>query len=129
MIPALFFCRLELYEDDLFIPKVRIATSSLPPNIIYATTAYAQVANYTLVKWKLGDGEEFVTGENLWRDETPIATEGGFLSLYSPPEATPGTASLEEMSVWSLANSTVGAYGVPPDVAVGLRDPANTFYM
>lgn len=129
MIPSLFFCRLEVYEDEKFISQVRIATTPLPPGISYEPFAYAQAANYTLIKWQQGDGTEFMTGENLWRDETPIATDGGALSLYVPVESTPGTASAEESSVWSLINPAEGAYGVPMNVAIALRDPANTFYM
>lgn len=126
MLSPLFFCRLELVDDEIGGTTAVIARTPLPPDVIYKVTGYAQVSVYTLVKWRHGFEEEYATGENLWRGETPIATEGGMLHLYTPPDGT--KPDLVNTTIWSRIESSVGAYGVPADVAIALRDPANTVY-
>ena len=127
MLHPLFFCRLELVDDGIGGTKTVIASSPLPEGIIYKVTGYAQVSVYTLVKWQHGFEDEYATGENLWRGETPIATEGGILQLYTPGD-TDSKPDPATTSIWSRVESSVGAYGVPADVAIALRDPANTVY-
>lgn len=99
----------------------------LEPGQIYRITGYAQIEEYTLVSWRFGGAEEYATGETLYRDRTLIATGGGALPLYEP-KASPDksqTPPPEEQGVLSRVNASIGQYGVPPAVAVALRDPLN----
>lgn len=127
MLPPLFFCRLEQVDNGIGGTEVAIASTPLPEGIIYRVTGYAQVSVYTLVKWQQGFEDEYATGENLWRGETPIATEGGMLQLYAPPD-TSNKPDSSSITIWSRIGTTVGAYGVPADVAIALRDSANNVY-
>jgi len=125
--PFPFFCRLEQIPDGIGGTAAAIAQSTLPPGTIYRVTGYAQVSVYTLVRWRQGGEEEYATGENLWRGETPIATEGGMLQLYTPPDPEE-RPDITATSIWDRIESSTGAYGVPADVAIALRDVANMVY-
>jgi hypothetical protein len=56
-----------------------------------------------------------------------IGLGGGELSLYVPktPAEKSQTPRPEEQGVLSRVDSSIGQYGVPPAIAVALRDPLN----
>jgi hypothetical protein len=131
MLPPLYFSRLRTESDGIGGTKVIIDDQLLPPGTRFWIRGYANVDNYYLVKWAMGpqDIDEYATGENLWRGQTPIAYGGGVLALYTPPDtSTTIKPPLSEMSVWNRIDSTVGKYGVPADVAVALRNSENEVY-
>lgn len=99
----------------------------LKPGLIFRVTGYAQVEEYTLVSWRFGKEDEYATGETLYRDRTLIATGGGTLPLYEPkiPNEKSSTPRPEEQGVLSRVNTSIGQFGLPPAIAVALRDPLN----
>jgi hypothetical protein len=128
MLRPLYFSRLVRQETEDGNSVVVVSQEPLPEGVSFSILGYAQFDIYTLVKWRQGYEEEYYTGENLWRGETPIAVEGGVLSLHVPPVPTPGTPPLDEMTIWSRVDSTIGSYGVSVNAAIALRDPKNIVY-
>jgi len=99
------------------------------PGLIFRLLGYARVSEYTLVKWRFGGEVEYGTGETLYRDRLILASGGGVLPLYEEPQPIdPDIASgtPEVMAtVWDRMDSSMGQFGVPPAIAMALRNPAN----
>jgi len=129
MLHPIYFSRLRNEPDEIGGVRTVIEDRPLPEEVKYWLRGYASYGIYYLVKWAMGpkDIDEYATGESLWRDKTPIAYGGGILPLYTPPDLqakhNPSTTR-----IWDLVQSSVGAYGLSADVAIALRDPANTVY-
>ena len=101
----------------------------LPPETIDRITGYARVEPYTLVFWRRGGEVEYATGETLYKGRAILDWTGGQLALYRPTVAPEHSSSPpERSSVWNQIDARVGQYGVPPAVAIALRDPKNTRY-
>jgi hypothetical protein len=129
MLHPLHFSRLRNEPDGVGGIKVIIDDHPLPKGVKYWIRGYSHAGIYYLVKWAMGpeDIDEYATGENLWRDKTPIAYGGGILPLYTPPD-TQVKPNPSVTRIWDLIQSDVGAYGLPADIAIALRDNTNTVY-
>jgi hypothetical protein len=127
MLLPIFFSRVESIDNELSEKTLVVTTSPLPTGITYQVTGYAQIDNYTLIKWQQGDKEEYFTGETLWRGNTPIAMTGGVLQLYSAPSETKSEYP-PETNIWSRVDGNIGNYGLSSITAIALRSSENTIY-
>ena len=122
MLEPIFFARVIEKKDSQGKPYFDIDQSPIPEGLRYRAMGYSRSGNYTLVYWELGNDEEVVMGETLWRGKTPVATSGGVVDIYEPPQDSrivPAT-----LSVWERINPNLGRYGIPIEVATDLRNPA-----
>jgi hypothetical protein len=60
-------------------PELQLNLKS--PRLKYRISGYAQEDLFTLISWTFGDGDEFISGELLYRERQLIAYGGGSLSL------------------------------------------------
>jgi hypothetical protein len=129
MLHYLYFSRLRNEPDGIGGIRAVIDDRPLSPDTKFWIRQYSNVGIYYLVGWAMGpkDIDEYATGENLWRDKTPIAYGGGFLPLYTPKDPN-GRIDPTTKSIWNRIEANAGAFGVPDDVAIALRDPANIVY-
>lgn len=51
------------------------------PRMRFQITGYGQEGDFTLVGWRFGDGEEYISGEILYQEKTMLACGGGTLNL------------------------------------------------
>lgn len=104
----------------------------------FRIVGYARVAQYTLVKWRLGFGVDGPNGdhllsESLYRDRTLLGSDRleGTLPIYEPPtppdpdEREPTSEPGSGFKIWDLIEPKMGSFGLPPAIAAALRDPAN----
>jgi hypothetical protein len=104
---------------------------ALPPDITipedgsYQVIGYARHGDYTLVMWRLSGPEESITGESLYQGDRHIVTDGGQLPLYQPTETIQSTVDRTALDPFSLIPAGIGAFGVPPQTAIALRNPLN----
>lgn len=97
------------------------------PGLVFRVLGYARVDAYTLVKWRFGGEDEYSIGETLYRDRVMVVSGGGSIPLVAapaPPEDD-DRSKVSEHSVWKHIDPAVGAYGIPPAIAMALRDPRN----
>lgn len=107
----------------------------LEPEQSFRIIGYAQAGEYTLVKWRLHFGFDVPNGDNLeseslYRGKELLGSDRleGNLPLYQAPEPMSEGASVMpeiQVSVWDQMDAKIGTFGVPPAIAIALRDPKN----
>lgn len=122
MLEPIFFARIENQIDVNGKSIAQIANTPLPEGMKYQIRGYSRAGIYTLVSWQLGNEEEVVTGETLWRNKTPVASSGGIIDMYEEPQESRVVRST--LSVWERINPNLGRYGIPNEVAIELRNPS-----
>jgi len=99
--------------------------TDLPEGVEYRIRQYSQFKEFVLVSYEMGRDEKMV-GETLFHNRNPVASGGGRLPLYEPPEVVPGASRTHRYwhsKVRDRLDKRSGAFGVPDDVALKLRDP------
>lgn len=97
----------------------------LPEGMKYRILHYSQFKEFVLVCYELGKTEKMV-GETLFHKNNPVASGGGRLPLYEPPEVVAGRSRTQrywQSKVRDRLDKRSGWAGVPDDVALKLRDP------
>lgn len=126
MLDPLYYSRVEVQTNpETGLTEYVIADRPISNDLTYEITQYAKVGIYVLVGWILKGIPEAMTGETLWRDRTPIASDGGTMQLFASSSSEAQGMSQFPVSVWDTISSDVGVYGVPVQIAKSLRDPKN----
>lgn len=123
LAPFPFFYRVKQEGDKLVIDY-----SALQGGRKFRLLGYTQVDDYTLTRWGIGRGEEYMTGETLWKGITPIATAAGILPIYDVPPKTNEHSTLPQLGEFTFMkryNINTGRFGLPASVAIALRDLKN----
>lgn len=102
----------------------------------FAIVGYSQVEEWTLIRWRLdygfdGPNGSYLESESLYRGQELVACDriGGELPLYTLPQNAERTNTpILPSSPWEKVDRRIGVFGVPPRVAVALREPENIHY-
>ena len=103
----------------------------------YSIVGYAQVDEWTLVRWRLdfgfdGPNGSYLESETLYRGSERLETDQlrGSINLYEEPIPQQHSATPEvPVSVWDRVDARLGKYGMPPATAIALRKPENWRYL
>jgi len=95
------------------------------PGISYRIAGFYRVFDYTLVVWRYGSDEEYMSGEMLFKGKERLASAGGLLDLPAIEPKRDDLPSDTYASVWDRVDSRTGNYGLSASIATQLRDPAN----
>ena len=118
MIDPKYFQRLKATLTVMGDRLVEPDLEDLPPGMKFKILGYSQVGDYILLQWSKGMGEETMTGESLWKLDSPIAHTGGQLDLEGIP-----FVRYKKNSVWDQVQ--LPDISVPIAKAKELRNPAN----
>lgn len=123
MLNPMYFQRLRSLVTQLDDRSVDVEKEPLPPGYYFKVVAYSQVEDFVLVQWRRGSesSEEYITGENLWKKDSPIATTGGQLRLEEI--AAIQKTGTNYRTVWDTVQ--IPDKSIPVAIAQRLRDPAN----
>jgi hypothetical protein len=102
--------------------------TEIPEDKKFWVVSYAIAAEYTLIRWNIGDSENAYGGESLYKGYRLIVSEGGQIPLWEPTETIQGSTPDGPLSTFELIPSTVGLYGVPPSISKRLRATENQTY-
>lgn len=105
------------------------------PEMTFQVTHYSIVDRYILVGWRYGskNTSEVIAGESLYEDLGHkniklLDSDGGQIPLYTQAPDMPTQTPRHRPKVWDRMDSRIGSHGIPPAIAIALRDPANRVY-
>jgi hypothetical protein len=135
-LPGIFYCRVKIIQNENGENTFGIDTEPLPEGVEFSVLYFSHIYTYWLVGWRQGKpSQEFYTGETLWKESSPLpiplASGGGIIPLYKPPEANTAPSKIDESpaSVWDRVDKQIGLYGLSIQDAIALQDPANRTFM
>lgn len=123
MLDPKYFQRLRSLLTQLGEATVEIDRVPLPTGYYFKVVAYSQVEDFVLIQWRRGKegGVEYITGENLWKKDSPIATTGGQLRLEDIPAVV--KTGTNYRTIWDTVQ--IPDKDMPVAIAKALRDPSN----
>lgn len=125
------------------IPDISVRFFAMPADLLvhkgqtFSIVGYAQVDEWTLVRWRLdfgfdGPNGSYLESETLYRGFEAVVTDQlrGQINLYEVPPVQKYSATPEApVSVWDRVDARVGLFGMPPATAIALRDIKNWRYL
>lgn len=123
MLDPKYFQRLRSQLTQLGESTVEVDRSPLPPGYYFKVVTYSQSEDFTLVQWRRGSESslEYIAGENLWKQDSPIAASGGQLRLEEI--AAISKTGTNYRTIWDTVQ--IPDKSVPIAIAKALRDPSN----
>jgi hypothetical protein len=115
----------------LCIPKDLV----VHPGQTFSIVGFSQVDEWTLVRWRLdfgfdGPNGSYLESETLYKGTEEAATDQlrgdiGLFEVSDKPTQMPQFPA----SVWDRVDGRIGEYGMPPAIAIALRDVKNWIYL
>jgi hypothetical protein len=123
MLDPKYFQRLKSTLTQLGEATVEVDKEPLPVGFSFKVIAYSQVEDFALIQWRRGSDSsgEYISGENLWQKESPIATTGGRLRLEEIPAVV--KTGTNYRTIWDTVQ--IPDKALPIALAKALRDPSN----
>ncbi len=126
-----------------YIPDIPVRFFVIPADLLihdgqtFSIVGYAQVDEWTLVRWRLdfgfdGPNGSYLESETLYQGFTVMETDQlrGSINLYEESRPQPISATPEfPISVWDRVDARLGKYGMPPATAIALRKVENWRYL
>jgi hypothetical protein len=98
------------------------------PDIRYWIMGYAKYNEYVLIRWALGNDDEYFAGEKLFYGQQLIVSAGGSIGLESRKPNNDESSN----AVKTVRNRLVpgdSEYGLSNFIAMQLIDPANYVFL
>lgn len=118
-------------------PRFFVSPEPVPPDIEFKILGYARVGDYTLVRWRWGLADladvdlddltegPYSEGESIWQGDRLVNHYWDGADLYAAPPTQASQTPPTPPTVWDNIDRRVGRDGIPPDVAIALRNPRN----
>jgi hypothetical protein len=127
----------------MFVPQIPLRFFFIPADLVihegqtFSIVGYAQVDEWTLVRWRLdfgfdGPNGSYLESETLYRGFEELETDQlrGHIDLYEEPIPQKRSATPEfPVSVWDRVDRRLGKYGMPAATAIALRKMENWCYL